>query len=55
MNKILFTNERIFISLVRPSGSGKSHRIFSWLKIGTFLTSIRQNCFFLSTLSTTSL
>ena len=36
MNKIISTKERIFISLVRPSGSGKSHLIFDWLKIGTF-------------------
>ena len=36
MNKIICTNERVFISLVRPSGSGKSHLIFDWLKIGTF-------------------
>ena len=36
MNKIISTNERIFISLVGSSGSGKSHLIFDWLKIGTF-------------------
>ena len=36
MNKITSTKERIFISLVGPSGSGKSHLIFDWLKIGTF-------------------
>ena len=36
MNKIISTKERIFISLVGPSGSGKSHLIFDWLKIGTF-------------------
>ena len=36
MNKIISTKERIFISLVGPSGSGKSHLIFYWLKIGTF-------------------
>ena len=36
MNKIISIKERIFISLVRPSGSGKLHLIFDWLKIGTF-------------------
>ena len=35
MNKIISTKERVFISLVRPNGSGKSHLIFEWLKIGT--------------------
>ena len=38
MNKIISTKERIFISLVCPSGSGKSHRIDEWLIIGTFQT-----------------
>ena len=33
MNKIISTKERVFISLVGPSGSGKSHLIFEWLKI----------------------
>ena len=36
MNKIISTKERVFISIVGPSGSGKSHLIFEWLKIGTF-------------------
>ena len=36
MNKIISTKERTFISLVGPSGSGKSHLIFDWLNIGTF-------------------
>ena len=35
MNKIISTKERVFISLVGPSGSGKSHLVFEWLKIGT--------------------
>ena len=34
MNKIRSSKERIFISLVGPSGSGKSHLIFDWLKVG---------------------
>ena len=36
MNKIISTKERIFISLVGPSGSEKSHLIHDWLIIGTF-------------------
>ena len=36
MNKIISTKKRVFISLVGPDGSGKSHLIFEWLKIGTF-------------------
>lgn len=36
MNKLISTKERIFISLVGPSGSGKSRLIFDWLEIGTF-------------------
>ena len=36
MNKIISTKERVFFSLVGPSGSGKSHLIFEWLKIGAF-------------------
>ena len=36
MNKIISTKERIFIYIVGPSGSGKSHPISDWLKTGTF-------------------
>lgn len=36
MNKIISTKERVFISLVGPSGSGKSHLIFDWFSVGTF-------------------
>ena len=35
MNKIISTKERVFISLVGPSGSGKLHPFFEWLKFGT--------------------
>ena len=34
--KKISTKERIFVSLVSPSGSGKSHLIHEWLTIGTF-------------------
>ena len=46
MNKIISTKERIFISLVGPSGSGKSHLIFDWLKIGTFQPAFDKNFYF---------
>ena len=36
MNKIISIKERVFISLIGPSGSEKPHLIFDWLKIGTF-------------------
>ena len=52
MNKIISTKERVFISLVGLSGSGKSHLIFEWLKIGTFQPKFDKIFLFLSTLST---
>ena len=36
MNKLHSTKNRIFISLVGPSETGKSQLIYNWLKIGTF-------------------
>ena len=36
MNEIISTKEQVFIALVGPIGSGKSHLIFEWLKNGTF-------------------
>ena len=36
MNKIISTKERVFISLVGPSGSGKFQVIHDWLVFGTF-------------------
>ena len=38
MNKLLSTKNRVFISLVGPSETGKSQLIYNWLKIGTFQT-----------------
>ena len=35
MNKIIFTNDRLFMSIVGPSGSGKSRLIFSMLASST--------------------
>ena len=36
MNKLISTKNRVFISLVGPSETGKSQLIYNWLKIGTF-------------------
>ena len=36
MNKLISTKNRVFISLVGPSETGKSQFIYNWLKIGTF-------------------
>ena len=36
MNKLISTKNRVFISLVDPSETGKSQLIYNWLKIGTF-------------------
>ena len=36
MNKLISTKNRVFISLVGPSETGKSQLISTWLKIGTF-------------------
>ena len=36
MNKLISTKNRVFISLVGPSETGKSQPIYNWLTIGTF-------------------
>ena len=36
MNKLIFTKNRVFISLLGPSETGKSQLLYNWLKIGTF-------------------
>ena len=36
MKKLISTKNRVFISLVCPSETGKSQLIYNWLKIGTF-------------------
>ena len=52
MNKIFSTKERVSISLVGRSGSGKLYRIFEWLETGTFQPKFDNFFLFLSTLST---
>ena len=36
MNKLISTKNRVFISLVGPSKTGKSQLLYNWLQIGTF-------------------
>ena len=36
MNKLISKKNRVFISLVGPSETGKSQPIYNWLKVGTF-------------------
>ena len=35
-NKLISTTNRVFISLVGPSETGKSQLIYNWIKSGTF-------------------
>ena len=46
MNKKISTKERIFISLVGPSGSGKPHLIHDWKIFGTFQPDFDKNYYF---------
>ena len=36
MNKLISTKNRVFITSVGPSGTGKSEPIYKWLENGTF-------------------
>ena len=46
MNKLISTKNRVFISLVGPSETGKSRLIYKWLKIGTFQPKFHKIYFF---------
>ena len=46
MNKLISTKNRVFISLVGPSETGKSQLIYNWLKIGTFQPTFDKIYFF---------
>ena len=46
MNKLISTKNRVFISLVGPSETGKSQLIYNWLKIGTFQPKFNKIYFF---------
>ena len=52
MNNLISTKNRVFISLVGPSETGKSQPIYNWLKIGTFQTKFDKNLLFSSSFST---
>ena len=46
MNKLISTENRVFISLVGPSETGKSQLIYNWLKNGIFQPKLDQNLVF---------
>ena len=46
MNKLISTKNRVFISLVGPSETGRSQLIYNWLKIGTFQAKFDKIYFF---------
>ena len=46
MNKLISTKNRVFISLVGPSETGKSQLIYNWLKIGTLQSKFDKIYFF---------
>ena len=47
MNKIIFTNDRLFMAIVGPGGSGKTRLIYSMLASPTtFLPAIEKTYYF---------
>ena len=48
MNKLISTKNRVFISLVGPSETGKSELIYNWLKLETFQTKFDKIYFFIN-------
>ena len=46
MNKLIFTKNRVFVSLVGPSETGKSLFIYIWLKYGSFQPKVDKMYFF---------
>ena len=46
MNKLIATKNRVFISLVGPSETGKSQLLYNWLKIGTIQPNFDKIYFF---------
>ena len=46
LNKLIFTRNQVFISLVGPSETGKTQLIYNWLKIGTFQPTFDKIYFF---------
>ena len=48
MNKLISTKNRVFISLVGPSETGKSQLIYNWLRTGTFQPKFDKIYFFIN-------
>ena len=46
MNKLISTKNRIFVSLVGPSETGKSQFFYIWLQYGNFQPKVDENYFF---------
>ena len=46
MNKLISTKNRVFVSFVSPSETGKSQLIYNWLKNGTFQPKFHEIYFF---------
>ena len=46
MNKLISTKNRVFLSMVGPSESGKTQLIYLWLTNGTFQPKFDKICFF---------
>ena len=48
MNKLISTKNRVFMSLVGPSETGKWQLFYNWLKIGTFQAKFDKINFFIN-------
>ena len=46
--KLIFTENRVFFSLVGPSETGKSQFIYNWLRIGIIEPKFDKSCFFIN-------
>ena len=46
MNKVNPTEDRVFMSMVGPAASGKSHLIFQMLEKGTFVLAFDKSFYF---------
>ena len=46
MNKLISTKNRVFVSMVGPSETGKPQLFYNWLKIGTFQPKFEKIYFF---------
>ena len=46
MNNLISTKNRVLLSLVGPSETGKLQLIYNWLKVGTFQPKFDKSYFF---------